>query len=198
MDAVATPEMAQSAPERPSLLGAFFAPVLVVLAVIGSWAMKEPAKPALGAVRDFTLTDQTGKKLSLRDLEGRPWVADFVFTRCGGPCPRMSEGMEQLQAMLARTDARLVSFSVDPENDSPEALRAFAEAHGVGPGWRFLTGDPEDLRAVRASFGSFETKKMNHTGLLVIGDEPAGRWITVPAITDPDEVVAAIDRLLVR
>lgn len=134
-------------------------------------------------------------------LRGKVVLLNFIFTRCGSYCPRATDNLVRVQRKLgdrAGRDVFLYSLTVDPENDSPEVLRAFAQKHGVGPDWRFLTGAPADLDKIRERFGSFEKVKMNHTGLLIIGDEQAGRWISIPAIADPDEIVAAIDRLRER
>lgn len=142
MDAVAAPGTTKQAPSRPpSLLGAFFAPTIVILAVIGSWATRgEPRKP-LGTIGDFQLTDQSGRKFSRHELDGKTWVANFIFTECHGTCGPLSESMEKLQAKLAGTDARLVSFSVDPEHDTPARLADYATAHKATERWTFLTGD---------------------------------------------------------
>lgn len=78
-------------------------------------------------------------------LRGRPWVADFVFTRCGGPCPVLSSNMAKLQNELPR-DVRLVSFTVDPQHDSLEVLARYAERHGAQPGrWLFARLEPRPL-----------------------------------------------------
>jgi len=91
---------------------------------------------------DFTLTDSSGRPLGKHDLEGSAWIADFVFTSCAGPCPQMSRAMRRLQDDLAGVEnLRLVSFSVDPERDTPEVLSAYAERYGADPQrWLFVTG----------------------------------------------------------
>lgn len=101
--------------------------------------------PILGTLPDFALTERSGASFGSAQLRGKIWIADFIFTRCAGPCPRMSAEMAGLQAALAPTPAwenlRLVSFTVDPQNDTPEALRAYAAAfHADAEHWLFLTG----------------------------------------------------------
>ena len=102
-----------------------------------------PVLPLYGQVPDFSLTRETGQSLSGRDLMGRVWVADFIFTRCAGPCPLMTMRMAELQTELHNLDGvRLVSFSVDPEYDTPEVLARYAGDYGADPDrWTFLTGD---------------------------------------------------------
>ena len=116
----------------------------------------KPALPSYGVVPDFTLTDQTGAPFkSATALDKKIWVADFVFTNCPGPCPRMSSQMHQVQAELAGNDAvRFVSFTVDPARDTPAVLAAYAQHFEATPGkWFFLTGAAADLN--RMSRGVF-------------------------------------------
>jgi len=95
-------------------------------------------------IEDFSLTECHGQTVKKADLLGRPWVACFIFTRCAGPCPRVSQQMRVLQDRLKGLDVRLVSFSVDPENDTPEVLLDYARSYRVDPDrWWFLTGDKE-------------------------------------------------------
>jgi protein SCO1/2 len=103
--------------------------------------------PVLSEVPDFTLTDQTGSAFtSASKLAGRVWVADFFFTTCPGPCPRMSSQMHQVQTALANQGARMVSITVDPEHDTPETMTEYARHFQAQPGiWFFLTGPREAL-----------------------------------------------------
>src|SRR5438105_4702160 len=103
--------------------------------------------PALGAVPDFQLSDQHGSAFdSARTLKGRVWVADFFFTNCPGPCPRMSSQMHQVQKALEGTDARMVSMTIDPDRDTPPVLAEYASHFEAKPGvWYFLTGSPDTL-----------------------------------------------------
>jgi protein SCO1/2/putative membrane protein len=92
-------------------------------------------------VADFRLTERSGRTVTKADLLGRPWVAAFVFTRCAGPCPRIMGQFAILQEELKESDARLVTFTVDPEYDTPEVLKQFAHAFNADPErWWFLTG----------------------------------------------------------
>jgi len=102
----------------------------------------------LASVPEFTLVDQSGETISLSDLKGSPWVANFVFTTCKGPCPLMSARMSELSTKLGKAeDVRLVSFTVDPENDSPEVLDAYATDLQADPDqWSFVTGEPDQVR----------------------------------------------------
>ena len=111
-------------------------------------ACGSPTLPTLGVVPAFSLTERAGTALTQDDLRGKVWVADFIFTRCPDVCPVLTSRMRDLQKTLdaKRADVTLVSISVDPGYDTPEVLRAYATAHGAGPGWHFVTG-PRDAIA---------------------------------------------------
>jgi heme o synthase len=98
-------------------------------------------------VPDFTLTERSGKTVSRDDLTGKVWVASFVFTRCSGPCPQVTAAMARLQKELDlanNADVRLVTFTVDPDKDTPSELKEYAARYQADPErWLFLTGMPE-------------------------------------------------------
>jgi len=101
---------------------------------------------AYGTVPEFRLTNQSGQPFGSVQLEGKIWIADFVFTSCPGPCPMISSRMSELQRPLENSDVHLVSFTVDPETDTPEVLRQYAEKLHARPGrWDFLTGQKEGI-----------------------------------------------------
>ncbi len=98
--------------------------------------------PELGAVPPFELTNQNGAAFGSQQLQGKIWIADFIYTTCPGPCPMISSRMSETQKPLHDTDVKLVSFSVDPVHDTPAILRSYAEKLKAQPGrWEFLTGD---------------------------------------------------------
>lgn len=105
--------------------------------------------PELGKVGTFQLTDQANRPVTEEVMHGRVWAAAFFFTRCPTICPRITRRMRQLQeqAQKSGVELELVSFSVDPENDTPEVLAAYAQRYGANLAtWRFLTGDLEVVR----------------------------------------------------
>lgn len=136
-------------PWRRRLLWTFL--VLVLLAVVIATAMQRLRKPepppVLGHVPELTLTNRDGRTVRRADLDGRPWVADFIFTRCPASCPMMSARMARLNRELpADLPVRLVSISVDPDHDTPEVLQRYAESFQATDRWLFLTGPREDVR----------------------------------------------------
>ena len=105
--------------------------------------------PAYGRLPEFSLTDQQGRPVGLATLRGAVWVADFIFTRCAGQCPMMTARMAALQRRFESVpQLQLISISVDPAHDTPEALAAYAAHAGAGERWRFLTGDADAVTAL--------------------------------------------------
>jgi protein SCO1/2 len=103
--------------------------------------------PTLGQVPQFQLTLETGRPFDSQTLDGHIWVANFIYTSCPGPCPMMSHQMYGIQDSTAATpELKLVSFTVDPANDTPPVLAAYATHFKADPQrWYFLTGAMERL-----------------------------------------------------
>lgn len=99
--------------------------------------------PRLVTLPSFELVDQRGEPFRASDMRGQVWIADFVFTHCPTICPRLSARMAELQDRFSdrRGELRLVSFSVDPENDTPDVLREYGERYEADPAmWTWVTG----------------------------------------------------------
>ncbi len=108
----------------------------------------------------FSLTRQDEQTITKDDLLGKVWIADFIFTRCAGPCPKLSARMRSIQSSLAEktTDVRLVSFTLDPENDKPDVLRRYANRFRADPDiWWFLTNNSEDRMHELVEKGFFQS-----------------------------------------
>jgi protein SCO1/2 len=132
---------------RGVLWGLLVAALLVVAAAALFQQIRKPEPPpVLSEVPEFSLINRDGRAVTLRDLAGAPWVADFIFTRCPATCPMMSARMARLNRDLpADLAVRLVSFSVDPEHDTPEVLARYAESFKAPDRWLFLTGDRAEI-----------------------------------------------------
>jgi protein SCO1/2 len=132
---------------RLGWVGAFLIFVLAVAMGYSMWqaSLRRDVErlPVIRAVPEFSLTDQNGQTVTKADLRGHIWITDFIFTRCKGPCPLMTARMLEMQKALVKTpEVKLVSVTVDPEYDTPEVLKAYAEANFADPDrWKFLTGD---------------------------------------------------------
>ena len=104
--------------------------------------------PVIGQVEPFTLTNQLGDQVTLADLKGKVWVTDIIFTRCMGPCPKMTEKMSELQQKFSgEKDLRLVTLTTDPDHDSPAILKSYAEKFQNDPSrWFFVTGPKPEIK----------------------------------------------------
>ena len=160
--------------------------VLVMALLVWSVAARHLAVQRLaparvqGRVPDFTLTDEGGRTVTRASLAGSVWIADFIFTRCAGQCPLMSSQMAVLQRTFERLPGvRLVSFTVDPEHDTPPVLAAYAARYGAAQGrWRFLTGSREAVwRLAREGFrlgvgdGGSTQEPITHSVRLILVDQ---------------------------
>jgi len=139
----------------PPLLATALVVVLLAVVAVGLWLVMSrpsggPDLPRLGAAPEFTLVSEQGRTVTRADLAGRVWIADFIFTRCGGSCPILSARMAALAERTATVPGiRFVSFGVDPEYDTPEILAEYGRKLGADPArWTFLHGDRPVIRAL--------------------------------------------------
>ncbi len=144
-------------PPRTIWVGLLIFFALVALAFL-SWLMAaarnfgQTPLPALGSVADFTLTNQNGQATTLAALSNHVWVADIIFTRCAGPCPRMTGQMRAVQTLLPpESTARLVTLTTDPDYDTPPVLKKYAERFDADFNrWTFLTGTKAQIAGLAA------------------------------------------------
>jgi protein SCO1/2 len=125
---------------------------LVILGVIASFINSSARRSDLkeyGKIQPFSLTNQLGETITLSNLKGQVWVADVIFTRCAGPCPKMTDQMAQIQqAFPAAANLRFVSLTTDPEHDTSSRLKDYSEKFSADPDrWHFLTGPKKELLA---------------------------------------------------
>lgn len=141
-------------PLRRVLLWGFLVAVLLAVGVAAlrtrTWSRASQAPPVLFQLPEFALANRDGASVSLASLRGEPFVAGFIFTRCGGVCPRITEQMIRLATLVQHPHLlRRVSFTVDPAFDSPPVLAAYAADHGIRDDrWLFLTGEPSAVRTL--------------------------------------------------
>jgi cytochrome oxidase Cu insertion factor (SCO1/SenC/PrrC family) len=161
-------------------------------------APREPP-PILATLPAFELLERDGSTIAKRDLAGAPWIADFIFTRCAVACPRLTVRMKELRTRLP-PEIRTVSFSVDPEHDTPEVLSDYARHWQIeGREWLFLTGTREEVwTLVRQGFllpvedaPEVEASPILHSNRFVLVDG-AGRIRSSYEAFEED----ALDRLL--
>ncbi|HET9418570.1 MAG TPA: SCO family protein [Chthoniobacterales bacterium] len=132
-------------------------------------ALRQRTVSTYGTVPPFQLTNQNGQPFGSADLQGKIWIADFIYTTCPGPCPMISSRMSELQQPLEKTGVHLVSFTVDPVKDTPEVLRGYAAKLHAQPGrWDFLTGPQSTIYDIsRNGFKLAALDRSEATGLPV-------------------------------
>jgi protein SCO1/2 len=149
------------------------------------------------------LITQDSKKVRFYDdlIKDRRVVIQFMFARCKDICPVITHHLVEVQRMLdgrVGRDIFFYSITLSPEEDSPRDLKAFAKKHGVGPGWTFLTGKPDDILLLRKSLGFFyndpkeDADRNNHSGMVVVGTEPLMRWAMCQGGADPKWIATVI------
>jgi protein SCO1/2 len=134
-------------------------------------------------------------------VKDRRVVIQFMFTRCKDICPIITHNLVEVQRLLkgrVGSDIFFNSISLSPEEDTPRDLKAYAKKHGAGPGWTFLTGKPDDILLLRKSLGFFyddpkeDADLNNHSGMLVVGDEPLMRWAMCQGGAAPEWIATVI------
>jgi protein SCO1/2 len=137
--------------------------VLVALVLVLDACSTRPALDVYGGVPAFELVAQDGQPFHSQALAGKIWVADFIYTTCPGPCPRMTSQMREVADAVPKVrDVRLVSFTVDPDRDTPRVLAEYAQTHGATSAqWYFLTGPKDTLQKLNR--GAFKLGNLDGT-----------------------------------
>jgi protein SCO1/2 len=192
----------------------FVTPMFVVAATEGGLGAATPApEPALAKPMgpdyfpNVVLQTHEGKEVRFYDdlIKGKTVVINFMYARCEGQCPGTTANLRKVQKLLGDSvgrDVHMYSLSLKPEQDSPEDLATYAAAHGVGPGWLFLTGKPEDLELLRQKLGftdpnpDVDQDKSSHIGMVLYGNETKQQWAACPCLSDPKVMVEQISWML--
>ena len=161
--------------------------------------------PVVGMAPDFALTTQSGERLSLAHFRDNVLVVTFIYATCKDTCPVLTAKMASLQRPLGAEFGRrvhFVSITVDPEIDTPEVLRRYADAHGADRrGWSFLTGTPDEIRSVVRAYGGFARKNprgdVDHLYITSLVDRTGAiRVQYIGYRFDPDEMLRDLKALL--
>lgn len=152
------------------------------------------------AVPDVELVDQHGSAVHLaEELSRGPLALNFIFTTCPTICPVMSATYYNLEREL-KEDAkglRLYSITLDPQIDTPRALKAYAARYGSPPNWRLLTGNPETLRQVYKAFGAYVLSKASHKPFTLLRPAGAGAWVRLDGLLGAAQLAAECRKALV-
>ncbi|SFE15328.1 SCO family protein [Nitrosomonas sp. Nm166] len=155
---------------------------------------------------NVALYTHEGKAVRFYDdlIRDKVVAINMIYAQCAGICPIATANLVQVQNMLGERvgrDVFMYSITLQPELDTPEVLRQYAERHGIQSSWKFLTGAPEDIKLVRYRLGFFDRDenidnvKENHTGMVRIGNDALNRWSMAPALSEPQQIMATINHL---
>ena len=131
-------------------------------------------------------------------VQGKIVVISFIYTSCTDICPLVTARFAMLEDKLADTvshEVFLLTMTVDPEHDTPERLKEYAEAFPAGPGWLFVTGKPEDIRAINTALGERSPILSERREEIVIGNDKTGEWLRTSAFGDLDALIATVRSL---
>jgi protein SCO1/2 len=126
-----------------------------------------------------------------------PVMLNFIFTACTTICPVLSATFTQVQRELGpeADKVRMISVTIDPDQDTPRRLKAYADRFNAGPGWQFLTGDLADIVSVQKAFDAYRGDKMNHLPLTYVRTAADGPWVRLEGFASAAEVVAEYRQL---
>jgi protein SCO1/2 len=195
--------------------GDVIATLVLGLAISGCHERRAPdahAPDRVAAIREqhlpnVELVTHEGRHVRFYDdlVKGRVVAINFMFATCRRACPVATEHLVEVQTELAERrpgEVTFLSISLEPERDTPEVLRGFAAAHGVGPGWLFLTGRRDDVERLRRALGAYDpdpvldADRSQHGGIVILGNEPRGRWKAISALSKPVRIRQAIERTI--
>jgi len=157
--------------------------------------------PTKISIPDAAVLDQNGRKLRFyTDLvKGKTVAINFIFTTCTTICPPMTANFAKVQkTMMAhgQKDFYLISVSVDPENDTPAKLKAYAEMFQAKPGWTFVTGTRAELQSIWQAFSVYSGgAKQDHAPTVVIGNDARHSWTYASGLTSANKLVAVIESI---
>jgi protein SCO1/2 len=150
---------------------------LTILGIVGAFVhsklngIQGPPLPIITkGLPSFTLTNQSGQVVTQKDLESDIHLVDIIFTRCAGPCPKMTRHMADLQSKLSpKLPIKFLTVTTDPDYDSPAIVKRYGEKFGADfQRWTFLTGSKEEI------------KRFARDGLLLVSEEKSPEQQTTP------------------
>ena len=169
---------------------------MAVVASVAILALSQ-ASPATAGIKRWgpeyfpndVVYDQNGKALHFYDdvIKDKIVIVSFIFAKCKDLCPlttaRLAEVRHRLGDAVGK-DIFMVSISIDPEHDTPDVLKAYAEPFEIGPGWQFITGSREVIDKIRSKLGEMSRKMSEHTAEVLLGNDRTGEWGHDSAMSD--------------
>jgi len=179
--------------------------LIALLFITASAATNDNSRWGAGYFPNVSLTTQEGKTVHFYDdvLKGKIFVIYLMYTKCQYMCPLETARLVQVQRILGDRVGKDIFFyglSIDPENDTPEALRTYAAKYHIGPGWTFLTGKKDEIELISKRLGLYSEpdpdNKDGHTAIVLLGNEPAGQFIRNSAVDNPRFLATVIGDFL--
>jgi protein SCO1/2 len=169
----------------------------VTLVCIYTLVIATAASAQTAYLANLSLVDQNGRRVDLYEdlIKDHTIVLNSFFASCNGSCPLMAKTFLLLQNKLGDRvgkDVILASITVDPENDTPEKLKAYAARIGAKPGWYFLTGSREEVDAALRRLGQYTESRESHLNVIIAGNDHTGLWKKALAIAPSEEVYKVV------
>ena len=154
------------------------------------------------SVPDVTLVDRNGKQVRLRELlaADEPVMLNFIFTTCTAICPVMTTIFSNVPKQLGANGGklRMISITIDPENDTPQQLKAYASKFDAGPRWQFLTGSVENIVTVQRAFDNYRSDKMDHEPLTLLRSAPGQPWVRIDGFASPEDLAKEYQKVALK
>jgi len=172
--------------------------IAIALLVASSAFAQAPEKnPAASYFANISLVDQDGRRVDLYNdlMKGKTVAINSFFTSCSGSCPVMARAFLHAQEALGNRlgdDVILVSITVDPTNDTPAALKGYAQRMKAKRGWYFLTGTSDEVDAALRKIGQYTATREEHVNVIVVGNDRTGLWKKLMALAKPNEILTSI------
>jgi protein SCO1/2 len=150
-------------------------------------------------IPDVTLLDQDGREVQLKSYFNteKPIILDFIYGTCTTICPVLSVGFSYFQKKLGKDvdQVRMVSITIDPDNDTPELMKKYLQRYGAQPGWDALTGKRDNIVQVLDVFDAYVANKMNHYPLTILRASGETEWVRVYGMLSASDLIAEYQRL---
>jgi protein SCO1 len=205
--------------KKPFCTNRFWPALALTAAMLGPAFAQQPDKPPAAAqerptettiksqskapqIPDVEVLDQDGRKLLFYSdlVRGKTVAINFIFTTCTTICPPLTANFAKIQKNMAEQgeagSVRLISVSVDPENDTPERLKKYAELFHARPGWTFVTGRRADLEQIWKAFNIFLASKQDHPPTVAVGNDVTHVWNYASGLTSAGKLTAVIEATL--
>ncbi len=161
------------------------------------------AGPRAGYFPNSLVQTHDGRTLRFYDdlVRGKVVVFNMMYTVCTGICPGNTANLRNVQEALGKRlgkDVFMVAMTLQPQFDTPKALKDYVKRYEIGPGWTFITGKPQEMDLIRRRLGFFNSDPAldadlgNHTGMVRIGNEKLDRWFMMPALAKPERIARSI------